>query len=57
MFTKISGTQQKSINSPLEELMIALHVSRDLQDDYCEMGQDRVDQYFEDVEGAWIEKW
>jgi hypothetical protein len=57
MFTKISGTQQKSINSPLEELMIALHVSRDLQADYCEMSQDRVDQYFEDVEGAWIEKW
>jgi hypothetical protein len=46
-----------SPDTPLDQFMEMLAVVRKLQSDFRQMGQDRVDLYFEAVEGDWLENW
>ncbi len=50
--------QQKTpLDSPRKRFSEALKVSRQLQSDGRRLGHDRVDLYYEDVEGDWLERW
>jgi hypothetical protein len=59
MVTAILDTaqQQKALNSPRKRFSEALKLSRQLQSDGRRLGHDRVDLYYEDVEGDWLEHW
>jgi len=49
--------QQKALESPLDRFRATLKASRKLQADGRHLGHDRVDLYYEDVEGNWLENW
>jgi hypothetical protein len=49
--------QQTALDSPRKRFSEALKASRQLQSDGRRLGHDRVDQYYEDVEGNWLESW
>jgi hypothetical protein len=49
--------QQQASVSPLVRFRQALTASRKLQADGRRVGHDRVDLYYEDVEGDWLESW
>jgi hypothetical protein len=49
--------QQTPLDSPRKRFSEALKVSRQLQSDGRRLGHDRVDLYYEDVEGDWLERW
>jgi hypothetical protein len=49
--------QQKALESPLDRFRSTLNASRKLQADGRRLGHDRVDLYYEDVEGDWLESW
>jgi hypothetical protein len=59
MVTAILDTaqQQTALNSPPKRFSEALKASRQLQSDGRRLGRDRVDLYYEDVEGDWLEIW
>lgn len=43
---------------PLEQAKLALEASRQYQRDRIELGvEGRVNKYFDDVEGDWLEDW
>jgi hypothetical protein len=49
--------QQSVISSPRKRFSEALKASRQLQTDSRRVGHDRVDLYYENVEGDWLESW
>ncbi|MCG9891467.1 MAG: hypothetical protein MH252_10375 [Thermosynechococcaceae cyanobacterium MS004] len=49
--------QQTALNPPRKRFSEALKASRQLQSDGRRLGHDRVDIYYEDVEGDWLESW
>jgi predicted phage gp36 major capsid-like protein len=49
--------QQAALDSPRKRFSEALKTSRQLQSDSRRLGHNRVDQYYEDVEGNWLESW
>jgi hypothetical protein len=49
--------QQTALDSPRKRFSEALKASRQLQSDDRRLGHDRVDLYYEDVEGNWLENW
>jgi hypothetical protein len=59
MITKIldAAHQQTDLSSPRERFSDALKASRQLQSDGQRLGCDRVDLYYDDVEGDWLEIW
>jgi hypothetical protein len=59
MITKIldAAHQQTDLNSPRKRFSDALKASRQLQSDGQRLGHDRVDLYYDDVEGDWLESW
>jgi hypothetical protein len=59
MVNAILGTpqQQTALDSPRKRFSEALKASRQLQSDGRRLGRNRVDQYYEDVEGNWLESW
>ena len=50
-------SQPKTSESPRERVRLALEASKRLQSDGRVSGYDRVDIYYEDVEGDWLEDW
>jgi hypothetical protein len=52
-----TAQQQTALDSPRKRFSEALKASRQLQSDGRRLGCDRVDQYYEDVEGNWLEIW
>ncbi len=49
--------QQTALDSPRKRFSAALKASRQLQFDGRTLGHDRVDRYYENVEGDWLERW
>jgi predicted phage gp36 major capsid-like protein len=49
--------QQAVMDSPRKRFSEALKASRQLQTDVRRVGHDRVDLYYENVEGDWLENW
>jgi hypothetical protein len=49
--------QQANLDSPRKRFSEALKASRQLQSDGRCLGYDRVELYYEDVEGDWLERW
>jgi hypothetical protein len=49
--------QQTALDSPRKRFSEALKASRQLQSDGRTLGHDRVDRYYENVEGDWLECW
>jgi outer membrane murein-binding lipoprotein Lpp len=47
--------QQEALENPLAHFRAALKASRQLQSDGQRLGHDRVDLYYENVEGTWLE--
>jgi hypothetical protein len=52
-----TAQQQIALDSPRKRFSEALKASRQLQSDGRRLGHDRVDLYYEDVEGNWLESW
>jgi hypothetical protein len=52
-----TAQQQTALDSPRKRFSEALKASRQLQSDSRRLGHDRVDLYYEDVEGNWLESW
>jgi hypothetical protein len=49
--------QKTALDSPRKGFSKALKASRQLQSDGRRLGHNRVDLYYEDVEGNWLESW
>jgi hypothetical protein len=49
--------QMTALDSPRKRFSKALKASRQLQSDGRRLGHDRVDLYYEDAEGNWLESW
>jgi hypothetical protein len=52
-----AAQQQTALDFPRKRFSEALTASRQLQSDGRHLGYDRVDLYYEDVEGNWLESW
>lgn len=52
-----TAQQQTALDSPRKRFSEALKASRQFQSDGRRLEHNRVDLYYEDVEGNWLESW